>query len=698
MTNTCVFAVNCHRLPSLLMMVCLAPFFCIPFWPDIYPNDPKAANASPPSVLPCNHDLTLCAQQDFAEFEAKLAALQKSSPRRGIAQDMETLKDSASRVSRATNLADRDNGKKKSGGGGRGDVGNARSELSFSKKRPRDTTRQQSVGTASTFSDGNKRLSSRTASCGRPSVVLAFLECEDWEVERAKLLCRALGQHRLYTSLVQGVTHVVIGSQHSLDAREKIVHDGDEDGNSDYSNRGERRGRRHELVKHGIVGYLEAVMLGLWVLDFSWVRACLEKLAKQKNGSTSPENTGRGGSNAGGGRMMDSNRNVKLSALPPTRGFEIVGCIKKHTGCDARRGRRMRAMENTGAGSPRIFDGYAFHILTGIKEQRNQSQQSASREEARLMCLLELGGGSVLTPMQTRPTTPLSSTQRNASKRELWLDNPFDLEDISGSSDGKESSPVPAARQGRINEKCSSRVEKVIVAVADRSDGEVSPRTALAVLEFAKTDIPAVSATTPAVSEAWVLRSIERGSRVDVQQYSIVTRSKDVDTSARSPLLRDKPDAGARDRLQQKGASDKRRRSGEGKHDGVTEQRRGPGRLQLRDKNGDTGWRDELVVLDRKRRGRNISPSPSPSQLRVRPPVSAAQRRSDEIMAEAARVIAVGEKLDKARALRDAEAKAGAAARGDVNKTGPASKGFEFTRVGEKKQVHAKTVSIASWG
>ncbi|CAN0563249.1 unnamed protein product, partial [Ectocarpus sp. 12 AP-2014] len=72
--------------------------------------------------------------------------------------------------------------------------------------------------------------------------------------------------------------------------------------------------------------YREAVLLGLWVLDFSWgMRYC------------------RGGVS---------------SMMSPPRDFELVGCLENHEGCKPRRGRLNRGFK-----VPGVFHGYAFCVI-----------------------------------------------------------------------------------------------------------------------------------------------------------------------------------------------------------------------------------------------------------------------------------------------------------------------------------------------
>ncbi|CAN0563243.1 unnamed protein product, partial [Ectocarpus sp. 12 AP-2014] len=104
-------------------------------------------------------------------------------------------------------------------------------------------------------------------------VLLVLLGCSPRERKRANELCARLGQHRPETELVSDATHVVIGSQYTRPANSSS--DGSSSGKGSGSGTvvddGRGSGGRHELVKHEVEGYREAVLLGLWVLDFSWV-------------------------------------------------------------------------------------------------------------------------------------------------------------------------------------------------------------------------------------------------------------------------------------------------------------------------------------------------------------------------------------------------------------------------------------------
>ena len=86
----------------------------------------------------------------------------------------------------------------------------------------------------------------------RPVVVL--LGGEEWELERAKLLCEKLGQRRLYTSLVWGATHVVVGSSLTLERKSSgssggvDVSRGGDGGGDGVVDEEDGRGVRHELV------------------------------------------------------------------------------------------------------------------------------------------------------------------------------------------------------------------------------------------------------------------------------------------------------------------------------------------------------------------------------------------------------------------------------------------------------------------
>lgn len=297
--------------------------------------------------------------------------------------------------------------------------------------------------------------------------VIVLLGCEEWEVECAKQLCQKLGQGQLHTSLVQGATHAVLGLQHALERS---------GGSSDDRDKGCRK--RHELVKHDLEGYHEAVMLGLWVVDMSWVEACL--------------NAGKGSSSCGGGndRTRDSNdRQVVSLALSPPRDFELLGCRLQHKGCEPRRGRVAR-----GLGVPGVFRGLSFCVL---------GPGSSEREKERLERLLKLGEGAIVNTA--------SSTRED--NEEGWTNDPFASSPnkkscVSGSSCG--GSGVAG---GRFSGKTGT---VVVVVLSDRSNGGVSRKLA----EEATARNKEIGAKAIVVQD-WILRSIENDAPVNFDNHPL---------------------------------------------------------------------------------------------------------------------------------------------------------------------------------
>ncbi|CAN0082883.1 unnamed protein product, partial [Scytosiphon promiscuus] len=290
--------------------------------------------------------------------------------------------------------------------------------------------------------ESNRRRHRRRRSLGRPVIVL--LGCDARELERARPLCERLGQ-RLETQLVSEATHVVVGSLHTR-ARTSSGGGGGEGGcGAAGADDGRGGARRHELRTHGLRGYRESVMLGLWVMDFSWVDACL----RADRGALRDK-----------GAPPDDRFEPSLQ-LPPPRDFELLGCSKKHEGCEPRRGRYKR-----GSGLPGVFDGMAFHVVVGDADQLSRDPDiSRSRSEAER--LLKLGGGVILAPSRLKKPPPV---------RAGYVDDPF----------GEEDPPEPREEVvdvdlGSEGNAAAAKGKKVVVlALPDRSDGpgNVGPKLA----------------------------------------------------------------------------------------------------------------------------------------------------------------------------------------------------------------------------
>lgn len=331
---------------------------------------------------------------------------------------------------------------------------------STGRKRPRG-------GKATCEESGLRRTTPRNSKNG-PVIVL--LDCDEWEVDRAKKLCEKLGQRRLHTSLVRDATHVVLSSRHTLERSS--------DSSSDNRDEGGRR-RRHEVVVHGIEGYLEAVMLGLWVVDMSWVETCLHAAT--------------GSSSCGGGndstRDSNSRRVISLARAPP-RDFELVGCLKQHKGCEPRRGRIAR-----GLGVPGVFGGLAFCVL---------GPERSELEKKRLERLLKLGEGAIAN-------TPMSSREDNEWG---WTNEPF-----SSSPDNKNRGSGSGWGDGGAAGSHFSRTTETVVVVvmlSDRSNSGVSRKLA----EEATVRSKGIGAKAIVVQE-WIMRSVENGAPVDFDSHPL---------------------------------------------------------------------------------------------------------------------------------------------------------------------------------
>lgn len=413
--------------------------------------------------------------QDVDELEAGFAALDGRAPRARSA-DMKVPDSLSPSLFRAVSLAESDTGPGSSRNGrlhwrertGSSPVG---------KKRPR-SSRNATAGMADVSGRCTRRETS--PSVDSSPVVLAFLGCQDWELKRATLLCQKLRQSRLHTELTRGVTHVVLGSSRTAKAN------GDDDGSDNDGP------VRRELSAHGLDGYLEAVMLGLWVLDFSWVEACLK---------------------GGSGARKWTARHPSLHWLAPARDFEIVGCLDKHDGCIPRRGRMLREdgeLWDGFVGPHRLFSEHKFCIVVGAGQVTQTSLRWLECDEyLKLVRLLKLGDGHVFHASfsSARPALARSRGKELKKGARTWSDEPLASEHESRSGDDGSSDDE------------TSRRSVVVALVEEEAGGKISPQLERAALECMK-DLKAAAAVT----SEWVVRSIEEDQALDFDQYSVQTR------------------------------------------------------------------------------------------------------------------------------------------------------------------------------
>lgn len=346
------------------------------------------------------------------------------------------------------------------------DDGERLSRLFLGDREGGSTGRKRPRGGKATFEESGLRRTIPRNSKNGP--VLVLLDCDEWEVDRAKQLCEKLGQRRLHTSLVRDATHVVLSSRHTLERSS--------DNSSDNRDEEGRR-RRHEVVVHGIEGYLEAVMLGLWVVDMSWVETCLHAAT--------------GSSSCGGGNDSISRRVISLARAPP-RDFELVGCLKQHKGCEPRRGRIARGLGVSG-----VFGGLSFCVLGPGRSEL---------EKERLERLLKLGEGVIAN-------TPMSSREDNDGG---WTNEPF-----SSSPDNKNRGSGSGwggggGAAGSHFSGTTGTVVVVVVMLSDRSNSGVSRKLAEEVTARSK----GIGAKAIVVQD-WILRSVENGAPVDFDSHPL---------------------------------------------------------------------------------------------------------------------------------------------------------------------------------
>lgn len=283
--------------------------------------------------------------------------------------------------------------------------------------------------------------------------MIAVLGCEEWEIERVKQLCGKLGQRRLHLTLVWGVTHVIIGTKHTCDS-------------------GGGHGNRHELVRHAIDGYHESILRGLWVLDFAWVEACLKEGVACEDGR------------------------VALSIRAPPRDFELVGCRRKHKGCDPRRGRLARCSGEAG-----VFRGLTVCVF---------GQGRSDDDKERVRRLLVIGGAELVEDKPSRAAK---------GRKEAFTERPFDHSESGDDVCGFEGKDTLDA-EGKV---------AVIVVLPDIPEDRYSQ--GLAKKALAKCKALKVRA---AVNIAWIMSSIEQCCPAAFDDYSV---SRFLGQTATAPLI-----------------------------------------------------------------------------------------------------------------------------------------------------------------
>lgn len=242
---------------------------------------------------------------------------------------------------------------------------------------------------------------------------------------------------------------------------------------------------------HGLQGYREAVMLGLWVLDFSWVDACLRS---DRRVVTARDE-----------RSAQDDLVEPSIHFPPPRDFELFGCARKHEGCEPRRGRFKR-----GSGVPGVFDGMAFClVVVAAAEDARKRSSSCEPESSRLEAerLLKLGGGIVLAP---------SEIKRKPCRvgGEGFVDDPFGTEDAPASREDvihleKDGTTGPG---GGGDNPANGNKAFILAVPEDCPDGtgRVSPRLS-EIATRKRRELGAVAV----VDLAWAVRSVELGFPVD---------------------------------------------------------------------------------------------------------------------------------------------------------------------------------------
>ncbi|CAM9386041.1 unnamed protein product [Laminaria digitata] len=286
-------------------------------------------------------------------------------------------------------------------------------------------------------------------------------------------------------------------------------------------------------------------MLGLWVLDFSWVEACLET---GKEAADSSAKSKARHSERVTGRSMSSPR-------APPREFELVGCLKNHPGCEPRRGRIAR-----GVGSPGVFDKLVF-CFTGAR--------SYEAEKDRLVRLVKLGKGVLKEAVKPKP----------AGGRGGWADEPFGGANSSSDCDNDASEhDAPAVTGKRV----------VLVVMSDCPDGSISQELAGTATKES-VDVGA----TAAVDQAWIVRSIEEGSPVSFDDHRL-SRFLDIMPARKSAL-------------KEGGFQSPSSTSGARKSNEERAKRPGKGRLSIRP--ASSRQREVVLDVGDERHHRNVPPA-----------------------------------------------------------------------------------------
>eukprot|EP00903_Cladosiphon_okamuranus_P008140 g7839.t1 len=361
-------------------------------------------------------------------------------------------------------------------------------ETSAETKRKRsaaESAAEASKGKGPRRSTNPRRtVSSNRAASRRHRPVVVLLGCSSREVSRAQQLCEKIGLRKPETELISSATHVVIGGRHT-----RAPNSSSSSSRGCPLDSGTRRGiKRHELVAHDLKGYLEAVMLGLWVLDFSWVEACWVAEAEAEAEAEEAE-------------AVNNKKRGDYGELPlaaPPRAFELLGCSKGHEGCEPRRGRYKKGFGALGA-----FHGIEFVpvVAETAAAGGRSSSSSPSRIELEVLRseterLIKLGGGVLVSTLK-KPSRPETG----------FVDNPFDSRDEeTDGGGGGDASGVPA--KGK---------KVVVLALPDCLDGNRVSQGLARAATHRRQELGADAA----VDRAWVLQSAEKGFPISFGGYDL---------------------------------------------------------------------------------------------------------------------------------------------------------------------------------
>ncbi|CAN0092805.1 unnamed protein product [Pylaiella littoralis] len=529
-----------------------------------------------------------------------------------------------------------DDGDDLAGQGGRCQEG-ARGETSAKKKRSRMAT---AAAATSRTNRKTRHLSSlrrldsdnsRDESPGRRlrrrrhRPVIVLLDCAATELERAKLLCKRLGLRDPFAELVPGATHVVVGSLHTK-APSCSNSSSRSGGGGNALDTNDKRGthRRHRLVTHELNGYREAVMLGLWVLDFSWVETCLQgQEVGARNGSR--------GSAGGSGRESANDKRAQYdcvvsSPLVPPRDFEVLGCSENHEGCEPRRGRYRRF-----ARAPGVFHKMVFFVIKAATASPSKFEESWSATER----LLKIGEGDVFACKPSRVEEgyledPFGPDENSDFDAEVVAAEACDRGGSGGGGGGDDGCGNKAAAKAKAKAEGKSMV---VLALSDSysvGGGVVSAGLAKVAINKRKE-----FGAAAAVDRAWVDRSVEEGYPVPFKGYDLgdaSSRAKSSHQSGGGP----------------KGAASK-------------------GTLEI--PRGSSSRREVVDVETEGGRRLMASPSPLPAPLPLPEHVRAERERLAMLLRKADEVLG-------APLIKDLPA---------VEPAGLGAEGFEFTRKGSKK-------------